>query len=774
MHRAFKLLLIALMIIVTAVFGLGYWGFHLVNRSLPVIEGEIQMQSISRGVEVFRDGYHVPHIIAGDERELFLAQAYVTAQDRLWQMDLWRRMARGRLSEILGPSMAKQDRFMLQLGIGEWADRSVPFLSADSRRIFETYANGVNLFIEENSKRLPVEFLLLDYTPGPWQASDCLSILRLYGWYASASWKSELVLGALIEKTGLERALEYFPGMDKTVCDAWPHSPFLSLFQELKPLWDQQIFPESVYGCSGVVVSGSRSVTGYPVLAFDPLHTLNIPALWYEIHLAGSGMNVAGLSIPGVPLVYSGLNDRIAWCLLPVPAHDTDLIVEIAGTDSLTYRTKDRYRSIKKSESSIPVRNQTAQKVSLLETHHGPVIGSMSGTSPAFVSLRWTGHRFSDEGLALYRINRASDREMFSGALALFHVPAQNALFADRQNHIGYYLAGGRPGRAGYSFPVPGWDEKGDVLSRFSDLFSIEDPPEGYCIAPEQTGLYPADIRYQEKRTKELISGTGSLSVSDLKRFQSDITNLYALDMLKYTLPVLQRSGWDDWLAHGIEKLSRWSGQMKEGSSEAVIFETFLDRLLVHAFQDSLGDLFLAYKTLHPVPYEALLLKVKDTASAGSPAGGNPGQWILNSYAEALTELREKFGTNMEKWSWGQLHPFEISHLLGGQPILRKTLSLGPFHTGGSSLTLKSTGFPGERFLRYWSESARMIVDLENPDNSISIIPAGQSGQPLDEHYRDQLQLYLRNLYHPNLMDTVKVRNSGLKIVHLLPVSAHE
>ena len=797
MSKGIKIGLIVLAVLGLGFLGLCVWGYRLVTGSLPVTQGEIALPDLHEEVRVYRDGYNIPHIIATNDYDLFYAQGFVTAQDRLWQMDLRRRTAKGQLTEIFGRQALQTDSMMITIGLKHTARLIVPQLSRESREVYQAYTDGINGYIEMFAKRPPVEFSLRNYKPSPWTIEDCVAILRLFGWQMSSRWMTDFTLGMIAEKVGMNHLTQLFPNdKDKIPSDLpWQNHSLTSLFQHVTWLHTRQMFPGYFYEGNGWVIAGNRSVTEKPLLVNDIQLPLMVPSHWYEIHLVGGEFNVSGFSYPGLPMIFAGYNQNIAWGITNLSADQTDLFIETLDPyDSTRVLMNESYEPTEIIEDEIPQKFASPIRTVVQKTRHGPIIAkvlTVTDSGPVALSLRWTGHEVSDEGRALYYLNRARNWKAFKEALKDFKSPCLNVLFADRDGNIGIQAVGTIPRHTnGVGFiphlgDNPSTDWKGHIP--YDDLPSAFNPEEGFITSANnpvssQISRYFIFDYYDRhsriRRINQLFSEEQKVSVMDLKTLRNDNLSIFAGDILDLVLPDLSNDVSNDSLEMElIEKLSQWDGQMKAGSLEAALFEVFLGKLTRNIFRDEMGDsLYTACMECQSIPLSSLkhLLKKKSASWFDNVRTQNvielKNDIVRRSFHDAIGFLRKTLGKDDNKWTWGELHTLIFRHPMGHHPFLGKTFNLGSFHVGGTNTTINNTEYiRNDDYLVVSGASARMIVDLSNLDNSISVIPTGQSGQPLDQHYRDQLQLYLGNLYHPNLVDTTKIVRSGWKHLKLKP-----
>ena len=751
MPKLLRVIFIFGLIFALGMLGLCMIGYRMVTGSLPRTQGDINIDGLHEQVRVFRDGFHIPHIIAENEHDLFFAQGFVTAQDRLWQIDLWKRAAAGRLSEVFGSTTLKSDSLMRIVGIRRTAERILPYLSSESRRTFQAYCEGMNALIAHHGNRLPVEFTLLDYKPEPWNITDCIALSRWFAWNSSTAWNVDAAYIAIVSRLGSDKAQSLFPGYIPTSTESprFRHSFADNLFG----------MKSSARGSNAWVISGNRSVTGKPLLANDPHLALTNPPILYETHLVGGGFDVTGLAIPGLPGIVIGHNQHIAWGIANLMADDLDLYGEtkFSGSHSSSFRAV---------LEEIEVRGDSTVVVEVRETDYGPIVTEIltpESTIQGDIVAHWTGHDISDEALAYYHLNKADNWEAFRSALQHYKINPQVFLYADTDGNIGLQAAGHLP---------------------FTDYPTVYNPTEGYLVAANhrlstRMPALPSNLWALSSRTERihtLLNGKEKHSLMDMKRIQADVVSLYARNFIAAVKPILEGHTFEDPIEKLIsKKLLSWQGEMKAGSAEALLFETFLQNLLSMTFKEDLGKkLFTDYLKLHTMPLAALQRFLHGIDFLGrSPS--EQEAIIVTSFQDAVASLAESHGNEPTKWSWGGSHTLTFRHPLGTQPLLRATFNLGPFAVNGSGTTVNCLGYMLDQpFDVTWGPGARMIVDLDKFDNSISVLPTGQSGQPMDEHYRDQTQLYTGNLYHPNLSDTAKIINSGWDLLTLKPGESHE
>ncbi len=764
--------------------GLSY--YQLLLRPQPKTSGAVSVPGLAEQVEVYRDSCGVPHIFARNEQDLFLAQGYVEAQDRLWQMDLSRRMATGRLSEIFGEETVEADKFIRTLGIGRIGEELAENLSPEAFTVLRSYCEGVNSFISQNRKSLPVEFRVLHYEPEPWEPSHSLAYLRLLGWMLSFAWESETAMGKLVETVGEEKAREAFP--------SYPlGAPYIvhSLARLLPALSGQKgLRNQAAVGSNSWVLSGSRSATGKPVLASDPHLRLVVPSPWYEVHLKGGEYNVAGFSFPGLPLVVIGRNVAIAWGLTNLMADDVDFYVEkLNPEDPEQYLFKGRWEEMGWRIEEINVRGKGRETIEVRSTVHGPVVSDLMNGGGEAISMRWTGFERTCEPEAFVGINKASNWQEFKEALRQFGLPAQNFVYADTAGNIGYWAAGTIPLRSEEQalLPVPGWtgenEWKGFV--RFEELPHLFNPKEGYIVTANNRVVgdeYPHYIsRFWEPpwravRITELLVRKTRLSVDNMKEMQADWLSTQARENLPKILAALRGRALSDTARMALEFLSSWDFLMSPESVPACIYEVFYTKLMRNTFADEMGsELYHAYTSVPNLPIgvmDRMIASGKSSWFDDVNTSGREGlaDILCRSLEETVEFLSHRLGEEPFTWRWGDLHTVRLEHPLGKPRLLKRLLNIAPAPAGGSFATVNLGGHPVlDPSSCFFAPTARLIVDLSDMDNSLSVLPPGQSGHPRSPHYRDQLEPWLRGDYHTSRLDERRIVASAVGELMLIP-----
>ena len=780
---------------------------HLVTKSFPQTEGELVVAVLQSPVHIFRDEYGVPHIMAENEHDAIAAMGYVHAQDRMWQMDIMRRAGEGRLSEVLGRGALSYDKQLRTVGFRRIAERLAESLHPESRVFLEAYGEGVNTYIETHRGKFPVEFDMLNYEPERWTALHSLMIGRLMAWELCMGWWEELTLGELMERFSLDKASQIFPPYPKETPRpiSWPSGPrkialnvreFLSTGRALREFLDFQGYGA---GSNAWVISGTKTVSGYPMLANDPHLSLPSPSKWYLLHLKGGELNVVGVSIPGTPFVILGRNENVAWSFTNLMADDVDFYIE--KVDSLhpgRYFSQGKWLKMDTVAEEVRISDSAAVPLNITMTHHGPIINAVHSSwfyqdsanvvSRPPVSMRWTGFEVTDEVYALSLLNRARSWKDVRKALEHLEVPGQNVLFADREGNIGYQAAVRLPlrGKQSSTLPMPGWDDRFEWMGfvPFSQLPFAVNPPNGYFASANNK---PVDDSYSYfisdlweppsriVRLVELLGTGGPFSVQDVQRMQLDYVSPHARETAPYLLHAFESQNvQDSSLQTALSYFRNWDFNLRKEDVTSTIFNAFYERLLWNTFEDEMGrDLYHDYVYLANVPIRVIseLLKfewspwfddvtTKDVESRDDI--------IRKSLVDALEELKAALGDELKVWSWGDIHRVTFKHILGVKRPLDKIFNVGPFPVGGAGTTVNSGQYNfTSPFQMTIGPSFRHITDLSDTRSSLMVIVPGQSGQPLHPHYDDFVPLWLNGLYHRILLDegSIKEQESWTHLV---------
>jgi penicillin amidase len=771
--RAVALALVLLVVLSIA----GAVGF-LIYRPQATLDGDYRLLGLDQRGEIVRDSYGVPHIYAQTAHDLFYLQGYATAQDRLFQLDLFRRTGRGRLSEILGDAGLETDKFIRTIGLARAASLDEALLSTDARLALAAFAEGVNKLIEQKGDALPIEFLLLGYTPERWTATDSLVILKLESYDLATNYGTELSRANVAARAGPGALAELFPDTDlrppagladgswAAVEDAFRSPVALPGLAGLRALFGDA---GTGLGSNCIALAGSRTASGKPLLEGDPHLSVRNPSIWYEVGLHGGGYDVAGFSIPGLPGIGIGHNARVAWTFTVAYTDVQDFFVEQPDpTDPRRFMYQGAPEAATAIRELIRVKGRPDPiEYDVLVTRHGPLMTGVLTGQLAPLALRWTaldGGRTMD---SLLGAARATDWSSFRAAMADLSGATLSACYADVDGHIGYVLAGALPDRAKGDgrLPVPGstgeYEWRG-VLPASANPARL-DPPEGYIVnANDRPVTDPTSAAYTGEwdpgfRAGHLLAAVQDQSgatIETLRRIQTDYTSPPVGAFRDAILAATPRS---PLAATAQELVRRWDGTLSVDSSAGAIYESWIVHMADRTFHDKLGDTVYVDYLANARPTFALYKMLARASDPWFVALGDPavrGRDALSALAldDAVAELRDRLGADPAKWRWGALHTVTFAHPLSvGLPgPLRALFDIGPYERAGDGYSVNSGAYSlATPYTLRSHASERMLVDLGDLDNSRAILPTGQSGQPLSRHWADQTPLWLRGELHP-------------------------
>src|SRR5688572_29311100 len=752
--RALGVLLIFLLVA-----GVAAWLY--LRQSLPRLDGEVAAKGLGAPLEIVRDKEGVPHAFAKSERDGWFAVGYLHAQDRLWQMEVQRRVAAGRIAEVFGERGYDVDRLMRTLGLRLLADRIVAGIDAETRAQLESYAAGVNAYLAEDPV-LPVEFQAFRLKPEAWKPADTVAWLLVMAWDLSGNYRVELGRLRFSAALGPERAAEILPGEPGERLAPWPD--FKALYAELEPTagaFLARFAPhEEAIGSNSWVVGGSRTVSGKALLANDPHLGLQTPALWYLVHVATPERNVVGATLPGVPFVVLGRNDRLAWTFTTTNSDTQDLFVErVAPDDPESYLTPSGRERFVTREEVIRVGGEE-RRIRVRSTRHGPVISDVVKPAGAaapkghVIALAWTALAEDNfTARAGLRMNRARNRAEFIEAGRDFTSPHQNIVFADLDGHIGFIAPSRVPVRSAGNeamgrVPVPGWVAKYDWQGflPFEELPAIHDPASA-AIVTANNRITPPGYRpflsvdwmppYRAERIDELLAVEGKHSRESFARMQADTRSRLVREILPAALAARPEK---DEGREAQAVLKDWKGDMSADSPAPLVFAAWYRELTRLVYADELGDLFAESWDMR-APFMISVLKgglghwCDDVRTPGKE---DCGLMMARAFDFAAVELKKRYG-GRSKWRWGAAHTAAADHRpFGFVPGLGRLFNVSP-ETSGDAYSVNVGHYfirdPARPFANRHAPSLRAIYDFADLERSLFIHSTGQSGNVFSPWY---------------------------------------
>lgn len=742
---------------------------------LAQIDGKIAIPGLKEPVEVSRDQWGIPHIYAKNQDDLFFAQGYVAAQDRLFQLDLWRRIGLGQTAELFGPESIEADRFarlMLYRGDMQSEWRSY---APDTEAIAIAFTRGINACIEQvtSSNKLPIEFQILGTKPQKWQATDILT--RMSGIIMTSNWQREVARARLIATVGMERArliaptdppLAYAPaeGLDLTSVSPDIFVGYTAATRNLK-------FTPSTTESNNWAVDGSLSASGKPLLASDPHRALALPSLRYLVHLHAPGWNVIGSGEPGLPGIALGHNEHIAWGFTIVGTDQADLYVEEMHPDNpRQYKVGDSWQPMEVISETIRVRGRTEPVATeLLFTRHGPVIYQDEAKRVA-IALKWVG---SEPGGAAYlgalSICRAHNRKEFVESLAAWKTPGENFMYADVDGNIGWFAAGLTPVRKSWDglLPVPGSSGQYEwqcylPLHELPQSFN----PSKHWLATANHNILPAgyqhSIAYEWAaphrflRIQERLTGASKFTLEDFRTIQHDSTSLPGRALAS----VLKGMQTPVELAPYAKLVAEWDGLLSRESKAGPLYAVWLQELLAAFYAERLPkDARTERGDLRSVSVLLAHLTVPSEAVFGPEPEKQRDALVQKTFAAAVSRTQKLLGHDPSQWSWGKLHTAPFEHPMASRgAAYAQAFNLAPVPRAGDSHTPLNTRH-NDNFQQIHGASYRQLFDLADWDRGLATSTPGQSGQPGSPYYGDLLPLWANEEYFPLAYSRPKVES---------------
>ncbi len=779
-----------------------WWLYWIARLPLPQLDGSVSVPGISSKVRVVRDEHGVPTIEAATLEDLFFAQGYVTAQDRLWQMDMMRRAAAGELSEVIGEATFKMDREERILGLRVAAEAAEKNISARDRAYFDAYARGVNAFLESHRDRLSLEFRLMKYTPRPWTVADSLlvgarmvqdlnhysdppaltreKILAKLGpeltadLYVNSSWRDrpptqvrridqDPAAGSGDEDDDDEEEVDPEGGNNRLISALASHLPSApaSALASAFTLEETDSFRP---GSNNWVVSGQHTVTGKPLLSNDMHLDHQMPNLWFEAHLKSANFDVAGVTLPGVPFVIVGHNQRIGWGFTNVgPTVEDDFIEEFNAQGQ--YKTPTGWADPQHRQEVIRVKGKADVTLDVMTTRHGPIITELLPGEARRVALRWT--LYDGMGLMFFDVDRAQNWNEFRKAFSTFGAPGQNVMYGDIDGHIGYQATGRVPIRAAGdgSLPVSGSDDahewKGWIP--FDEMPRAYDPPSG-ILASANGRITPDGYKYsisteweapwRTDRIYRVLESGKKFAPADMLALQMDVSSTYdrfCADKFVYAIDHAAKVS--DRSKRAADILRDWDGRMSADSAAPMIETRARQELVRMLLEPKLGPApfgpdrgGLSWKSYHWAMSSVWLENVLTKQPARwLPAGYYDYGSLLtaameNAVKHPLSEtvlgspskIDSRAPADLSQWKWGKNYPVEINHLVLSQiPLIGRFTGPGLHPLSGDGFTVKAVG-------RGFGPSERLTWNFANFDESTLNVVTGESGIFLSPYYMDQ------------------------------------
>ena len=801
-------------------------------KSFPQIDGTIQLAGLDGPVDIYRDQMGVPHIYATTTHDLFFAQGYIHAQERFWQMDFWRHIGSGSLSEMFGKGQVETDSFLRTLGWKQTAEAEWEALAPDTKEILQSYADGVNAYIKDKpANELSLEYEILglpilspDYKIAEWTPVNSLTWGKAMAWDLRGNMDDEITRAVLLKTLTPEQVAQLFPpypsdhpvivnkiGDGQTSASSsnatsaqfdYAQLPLDQLSHNASLLNSALGEWSSGIGSNSWAVSGKLTDTGMPYLSNDPHLGIQMPSIWFQVALHCVEKNeacpfeVAGFSFAGVPGVVIGHNDKIAWGFTNVGPDVMDLYIEKVNPDNPNqYEVNGEWVDFTTREETLQIAGGETQTITVRSTRHGPVISETFGPlkdegdpqdkefvpfkdrsgvelpEQYVIALQWTALTPSTPFEAIWGFDQAQNWDEFREAAADFHVPAQNLLYADVEGNIAYQMPGDIPIRTkgDGTLPVPGWTDEYEWTGYipFEELPYTFNPAEGYIVTANNQVppndyphfiTYDWDYGFRANRILSMIQNApGKIDIAYLQQMHGDSYDANA----EVFIPIMQSANWQFEKANekaAFETLANWDYQDRIESTSAAVFNAFWRALLQNTFNDDMPE--ERYYADGGSRWNEVMRKMAvnpndpfwDDKTTKDVTETMP-DILRKSFSDGVSELEEMFGKDVSKWKWGDMHASTFRNgTLGesGISLIEDLFNRGPVPTGGGEALVNATGWSvRDGYETNWLPSMRMIVDLSNLNNSLTVHTTGQSGHAYHPHYDDMASLWANIKYYP-------------------------
>lgn len=753
---------------------------------LPKIDGKLSISGLKEDVEIIRDELGIAHIYANNINDLMFAQGYVHAQDRLFQMELNRKVARGTLSEIIGIKALDSDRIARTMGYERVAKLDWELFDESEQQIIIDYCHGINAYITSADFKLPIEFTLLKFKPEKWHPMDVASFSRLLISLLTWGWYDEIIRAKLIEAVGAAAAAELdntYPKENPITLPKGIEFNILDVsgkFQAMKGPYMPQIS-----GSNAWTLSGNKTKTGKPFLCNDPHLTLKNPNIWYMNHLHCPDLHASGVTAPGLPMVQIGHNENIGWGITLSYTDIEDVFVEKFTDDTCTtYIHEGKLNDTTIIEEKIFVKGEKMPVIEkVYQTVHGTLISDVTGHSNMKLTLCSMAYQAGTSTKGWFLLNKAKNWNEFADAVKYITAPGLNIVYADKDNNIGYYNSGKVPVRdkASASVPQPGWTGEHDwkAFIPFDEMPHSLNPQNGYIVTanhkiePDDFPHFLGDIYmngYRANRLEKMIQRKEKLEPKDFTEMQMDFYctpgKLFAAHFKNMQMENAE-------LQQYVDMLLAWDGVLHPDKIEGSIYKVaklmtvkklygsaihdnkLIDELLGRGYHAIFGPVnsFLGHNT------PTLLRILDDADSFWLKAAGGKEKLLREGFKNAIDWLKLNYGVKTHKWKWGNLHAIVFPHALSVQPPLDKVFDVGPYPIGGDTDTpfqtfiMAAEGYGGELA----APSYRQIIDFSDFDKSTVIMPLGNSGNIASPYYKNQLRDWFEGKDYPMCWTRKKV-----------------
>ncbi|WP_347921727.1 penicillin acylase family protein [Pontimicrobium sp. SW4] len=782
--RVFKKILLGILILL--VIG-AISGFIYINSLKPQYSGNLELQNLQSEVSTYFDDYGIPHIYAKNQEDAYTTLGYLHAQDRLWQMELMRRIAPGRLSEILGKDLLITDKFFATIGIEEATEKAINNLdkNTDAYKLAMAYINGVNQYINEGAT--PIEFTLVGVKKEPYQLKDMYNIFGYMAFSFAMAQKTDPMLTAIQEKLGDEYLidLDLLPNTNGTLIktnNTTEVKVLETLSNQITQVTNKLPIPVFI-GSNSWVVNANKTSTGSVLFANDPHIGYAQPAVWYEAHIVTPNYEMYGYHLAGVVFPLLGHNRDYAYGLTMFENDDIDFYQETNhSSNNDEYKTPNGYSAYQKTSKTIKVKDEDDVILDIKSSRHGPIMNNVQDeilhSNPIAMSWVYTQHKIEILEAA-YKLSHSKTIEDVKQAASMIHAPGLNVMYGDAKGNVAWWASGKlytHKDHVNPKFVLEGasGEDDPDTYLDFSKNPMAENPDWNYVYSannqPDSIAgmLYPGYYLPEDraKRIVELLEPKNNWNRESFSKMIVDNTSSVATSNVRVFTKVINYNKLNKNQQRAMDILQLWEGDNEVEGIAPTIYHRVMYRYLENTFKDELGDtLFNQLLKTHLIK-RSIALQIGNDSSKWwddvetTNVKESKADIINQSFIEAISRLEAQLGEDIINWKWGTVHTLEHGHALGAVKTLRPYFNVGPFETGGTEEVIDNKAFDFNDTGLYEIKagpSTRRIVDFSDIENSISILPTGQSGNPFSEHYDDQADMYSKGEFRKMMMNKEEI-----------------
>ncbi len=766
MHVLKKTLLALLFIAAIAIAG----GWIYYNSLKPDYSGEISLKNLQQETTTYFDDYGIPHIYAENEEDAFTTLGYVHAQDRLWQMELLRRIAPGKLSEIYGKDALKKDKFFASLGIEEASKKAIKKIDKKSKayQLTQAYLNGVNQFIETGPT--PIEFTLIGLEKSPFTIKDVYNTIGYMAFSFAIAHKTDPLLTTIQQKFGSDYLKELNIDIDPKstlIKNAHPQNNYAQISLEVTELMNTTPIP-SFIGSNSWVVSGEKSKNGKVLLANDPHIGFAQPAVWFEAHLKTPTYEMYGYHLAGVPFPLLGHNRKYAYGITMFVNDDIDFYQEENNpSNSNQYKTSEGFKNYTTTLTTIKVKDAEDEVLEVKNSQHGPIINNIivgvSDEKP--IAMFWIYTQLENKVLnALYEISHANNKDEFKLGVSKIHAPGLNIMYGDAKGNIAWWAAGKlykHQPNVNSKFILDGSSGKNEIAEYldFSQNPMAENPSWNYVYSANNQPDTIANILYpgyylpedRGRRIVELLEPKNDWDKESFSKMINDVTSSVAPSVIQELVKNIEHLGLNKDEQKALEILKNWDGSNTVEQIAPTIYNKWAYLYLKNTFGDELNDKLFNQFLQTSLSKRTIASHITQNQSVWwdnittSDKKETKNEILLKSFKETVVILQNQLGKAFKNWEWRKVHTLEHKHALGAIESLKPYLNVGPFSVNGAREVINNRGFDYNDSGLYKVKSGpstRRIIDFSDIENSISILPTGQSGNPFSKYYNNQAEMF--------------------------------